>query len=85
MPLLFDLDDAIKVFQMFTFFRITDIKIKKLNRKVMIYMEPINKKEYLELKLQADDTIVYNYNLNIMETIRYDNENKQDENSDNIN
>ena len=84
-PILYDLNDNLKVFQLFTFFRITDIKIKRNAKKIMIYIEPINKKEYLELKLQADDTIVYNYNLNIMETIRYDNENKQDENSDNIN
>ena len=73
MPLLFDLDETTKVFQMFTFFRITDIKIKRNTRKVMIYMEPINKKEYLELKLQLEDTVVYNSDLNIIETIRYDN------------
>ena len=84
MPLLFDLDETTKVFQMFTFFRITDIKIKRNTRKVMIYMEPINKKEYLELKLQLEDTVVYNSDLNIMETIRYDN-NTPEENQDGIN
>ena len=83
MPLLFDLDETTKVFQMFTFFRITDIKIKKLNRKVIIYMEPINKKEYLELKLQSEDTIVYNSDLNIMETIKYDT-NTPEDNQNNI-
>jgi hypothetical protein len=84
-PILYDLNENLKVFQLFTFFRITDIKIKRNTKKIMIYLEPINKKEYLELKLQADDTIVYNYNLNIMETIKYINDIKEDDNPDNVN
>ena len=60
MPLLFDLDETTKVFQMFTFFRITDIKIKRNTRKVMIYMEPINKKEYLYIFLKHQ-LFYYNY------------------------
>ena len=83
--ILFDLDDNTKVFQMFTFFRITDIKTKRNPNKVMVYLEPINKKEYLELKLRIDDTIIYNYNLNIMETIRYDTSIKYDDKQENIN
>ena len=78
--ILFDLNEETKVFQMFTFFRITDVKIKKNPQKVIVYMEPINKKECHEMKLKLDDAVVYNYNSNIMETIRYENVDKTNEN-----
>ena len=77
---LYELNEGEKVFQMFTFFRITDVKIKRSEQKGIIYLEPINKKDYLELKLKNDDTIVYNYNLNIIETTRYNNNNNIQEN-----
>ena len=83
--ILFDLNDGKKVFQMFTFFKINDIKIKRCQKKLMVYLEPINKKEYLELKLTLDDNIIYNYVSNIMETIKYNTSIKHDDNSDNTN
>ena len=83
--ILFNLDEETKVFQMFTFFRVTDVKINKKAQKAIIYLEPINKKECHELKLKNDDAIIYNYDLNIMETIKYDDDNEEDENYNNIN
>ena len=83
--ILFDLNDDTKVFQMFTFFRISDIKIKRNPKKALIYLDPINKKECLEQKLKADDFVIYDDNLNIMDTIRYNTTNNLDENFESIN
>ena len=75
-PILFDMSQENKIFQLFSFFKITNIKIKKANSKVIIDLEPINKKEYLELRIKQIDesnSIYYNENLNIMEPIFYEN------------
>ena len=64
--ILYDLNDDIKVFQMFTFFRISDIKIKRNPKKALIYLEPINKRECLEQKLKFEDLVIYDNDLNIM-------------------
>ena len=75
-PILFDISQENKIFQLFSFFKITNIKIKKANSKVILDLEPINKKEYLELRLRQvneSNSIYYNENLNIMEPIFYEN------------
>ena len=75
-PILFDISKENKLFQLFSFFKITNIKIKKANSKVILDLEPINKKEYLELRLKQvneSNSIFYNENLNIMEPIFYEN------------
>ena len=82
MNILFDLFDS-KIFQLFTFYRINDIKIQHNNGKATIDLEPVNKKEYLEIKLKNNDAIYYNPNLNIMDSIYYDDNNMN--NNSNIN
>ena len=69
--ILFDLYDS-KIFQLFTFYKINDIKIQYNISKAIIDLEPINKKEYLEFKLKQNEAIYYNPNLNIMDSIIYD-------------
>ena len=76
---LFDLFDS-KAFQLFTFYKINDIKIKHKEGTAVINLEPINKKEYLELKLKQNEAINYNPNLNIMEPIYYENINNNNSN-----
>ena len=83
--ILYDLNDDTKVFQMFTFFRISDIKIKRNPKKALIYLEPINKRECLEQKLKFEDLVIYDNDLNIMDTISYYTNNNLDENFESIN
>ena len=78
-PILFDLFDS-KIFQLFTFYKINDVKIKNKEEKAIIYLEPINKKDYLELRLKENNTINYNQNLNIMESIYNENLNNSNSN-----
>ena len=83
--ILFNLNDNTKVFQLFTFFKINDIKLKKNPRKALIYLEPINKKECIEQKLKMDDIVLYNDDLNIMDTIRFETPYNSNENFESIN
>ena len=81
-PIMFDLFYS-KIFQLFTFFKIKDIKIRNNIEKAIIDLEPINKIEYLEIKLKENEKIYYNPNSNIMEHIF--NENNFNNNNSNIN
>ena len=81
--LIFDLSDA-KIFQLFTFYRINDIKITNNNFKAIIDLEPINKKIYLENQLKENNAIYYNPNFNIMDSIYYE-DNLNNNNNSNIN
>ena len=74
-PMLFEINEGFQFFQLFTFFKITDVKIKQSDDKIFIDLEPIFKKEYLEFRLKDNEAIYYNSNLNIMESIYYENNN----------
>ena len=82
-PIIYDLFYS-KIFQLFTFFKIIDIKIKNNIERVIIDLEPINKKEFLEIKLKENEAIYYNPNTNLMEPFKYEN-NFNSNNNSNIN
>ena len=84
-PILYELSEESKLYQLFTFYKIVDIKIRQNINTIFIDLEPINKKEYLELKLKENENeaIYYNNNLNIMESMYYENNNIDNSNINN--
>lgn len=57
------------LFQPFTFYILTDIKIDLKEKNAQIYLETIGKNKILEIEMQNGKHIQYNQNLKIMEPI----------------
>ena len=82
-PIFFEIIQSFHFFQLFTFFKIVDVKMKQNTDTIFIDLEPIFKKEYLEFKLKENEVIFYNNNLNIMESMQYENNNNNNSNMNN--
>ena len=55
------------IFQLFTFFKIRNVEIDKINKKAEIYLDSICRKEILEEKIYSDNEIIYNIGNNAIE------------------
>ena len=64
---LSNLSSKEKVFQLFTFYKITDVKINKSKERAEVSFEVINSQENLEEKLREKNILAYNKKKNLME------------------